>query len=118
MAFMSKQFLKSSPQRDRGHWSTKVSIEFIAGSRCLMPKGLGAKMELVASYEDGSRYQTVSLLQEEVNALCRASVALADSAVRREIALNTLRHLDDAELLGFLADLLSRRKNSATTKDG
>jgi len=126
MAYITNQWLKGNPERNRDHRPVKVEI-----STSLPTDAWSRRKRVVAEInltrEDGD-YQQLSLRRADLNATLPTLVKGADRTkllqdlardldpqLRRDVATAALLDLSDAELMAFLGDLLAARAAARRT---
>jgi len=106
MGFITNQWLKGHVERDRSHFPVRCEISGKASFGDWTSDNV--VFDIQAQRPDGD-VQLMYLTQDEVDELLPAMMEVGNQSIRLKFAHEALAKLDDAELLRFLAILLSER---------
>lgn len=110
MGFITNQWLKGNPDRNRGHYPVQVSMN-VQTSEDEWSLERQVSCEIRVKKDDGE-YQVLYFTTGELAEILPALTRSADSTVLKALAAETLRRLDDAAILAALKWALSKRVNS------
>ncbi|MBI3779046.1 MAG: hypothetical protein HY274_09075 [Gammaproteobacteria bacterium] len=108
MGFITNQWLEKSPERNRGHLPKKVVMK-LHNTDTTWCKRYDVAGVIGATRYNGD-YQIIYLTKTELNGFLPDLAKGADLETRKKIALRTLLHLRETELVDFLTDVLSKRR--------
>lgn len=117
MGFITNQWLKGDPERERGHHPVEGEVSGTP-SRDGWSQRNDVFFRITIYREDDGDYQTVYLTQDEVGKILSQMVKVAEQSARNNVALAILKRLDDAELLQFMTTLLVERKKRGERGEG
>lgn len=104
MGFITNQWLKGEPERDRSY----SPVEGKVSGHSLPWKNHDVVFDIRIERPDGAR-QIMHLTQGEIDKLLPSVMECGEQSIRLEAALDILADLTDTELLQFLTRLLSKR---------
>ena len=115
MGFVTNQWLKDSLWNERSHRPVEGEVEG-RPSRNDWSQRNDVFFRITVNRPD-EHYQTVYLTQDEVGELLSQMIKVAEQPARNNVALAILKRLPDAELLQFIAKLLSEREKGGERDD-
>ncbi len=108
MGFITNQWLMGNPERNRHFNPVQGLIKAFKAWHTWLTEERGVVLGIQLKREGGD-YQTMYFTQAEIDKMFPVISGTVTQAVRLKMAQNALRDVSDAELLSFLAMLLSLR---------
>jgi hypothetical protein len=107
VGYMTNQWLKGSPERNRGHLPARVDMDLTPTSDD-WSENHGVVGAITGRRGDG-HYQSVYFEKRDLDYLLPHLVESASAGTKAKIVLNFVLDLDDEDFLGFMARLLTNR---------